>query len=314
MNIGNKRGITLVALVITIVILLILAGISIIGLTKAGVLKNAELAKEEYQKSVKKEENDLNKINEYIKGNRENNTKESELIQEVTFEVIETKGISIKVQINVKETNENDARGYFVYINDEVVAVKDENIIKIEKLNIATEYKIKCGVIDKNGNIKESLENKVQTLEKEVLYDGVDSSIFEPFRVDSASSYEAYGQKNGYYTINALNSNGRAGININNKIDLTNVKKIIVNTDLSNNYGSSFIGTIYLGICNQKNNSIDFIKSINYSTNATKNERKILELDVSDIEGEYYIKTILVHPSNVTNYGFTSNIYSIELN
>lgn len=311
---NNKRGITLVALVITIVILLILAGISIIGLTKAGVLKNAELAKEEYQKSVKKEQNDLNKINEYIKGNRENNAKESELIQEVTFEVIETKGVSIKVQINVKETNENDARGYFVYINDEVVAVKDENIIKIEKLNIATEYKIKCGVIDKNGNIKESLENKVQTLEKEVLYDGVDSSIFEPFRVDSASSYEAYGQKNGYYTINALNSNGRAGININNKIDLTNVKKIIVNTDLSNNYGSSFIGTIYLGICNQKNNSIDFIKSINYSTNATKNERKILELDVSDIEGEYYIKTILVHPSNVTNYGFTSNIYSIELN
>lgn len=311
---NNKRGITLVALVITIVILLILAGISIIGLTKTGVLKNAELAKEEYQKSVKKEENDLNKINEYIKGNRENNAKESELIQEVTFEVIETKGISIKVQINVKETNENDARGYFVYINDEVVAVKDENIIKIEKLNIATEYKIKCGVIDKNGNIKESLENKVQTLEKEVLYDGVDSSIFEPFRVDSASSYEAYGQKNGYYTINALNSNGRAGININNKIDLTNVKKIIVNTDLSNNYGSSFIGTIYLGICNQKNNSIDFIKSINYSTNATKNERKILELDVSDIEGEYYIKTIVVHPSNVTNYGFTSNIYSIELN
>lgn len=311
---NNKRGITLVALVITIVILLILAGISIIGLTKAGVLKNAELAKEEYQKSVKKEENDLNKINEYIKGNRENNTKESELIQEVTFEVIETKGMSIKVQINVQETNENDARGYFVYINDEVVAVKDENIIKIEKLNIATEYKIKCGVIDKNGNIKESSENKVQTLEKEVLYDGVDSSIFEPFRVDSASSYEAYGQKNGYYMINALNSNGRAGININNKIDLTNVKKIIVNTDLSNNYGNSFIGTIYLGICNQKTNSIDFIKSINYSTNATKNERKILEMDVSDIEGEYYIKTILVHPSNVTNYGFYSYIYSIELN
>ena len=311
---NNKRGITLVALVITIVILLILAGISIIGLTKTGVLKNAELAKEEYQKSVKKEENDLNKINEYIKGNRENNAKESELIQEVTFEVIETKGISIKVQINVKETNENDARGYFVYINDEVVAVKDENTIKIEKLNIATEYKIKCGVIDKNGNIKESSENKVQTLEKEVLYDGVDSSIFEPFRVDNASSYRAYGQEKGCYMINALNSNGRAGININNKIDLTNVKKIIVNTDLYNNYGSSFIGTIYLGICNQKNNSIDFVKSINYSTNATKNERKILELDVSDIEGEYYIKTILVHPSNVTNYGFTSYIYSIELN
>ena len=245
---NNKRGITLVALVITIVILLILAGISIIELTKTGVLKNAELAKEEYKKSVKKEQNDLNKINEYIKGNRENNAKESELIQEVTFEVIETKGTSIKVQINVKETNENDARGYFVYINDEVVAVKDENTIKIEKLNIATEYKIKCGVIDKNGNIKESSENKVQTLEKEVLYDGVDSSIFEPFRVDS-SSYSAYGQKNGYYIINALGQDARAGINVKDKVDLTNVKKVIVNTDLYNNYGSSFIGTIYFIFC-----------------------------------------------------------------
>ena len=51
---NNKRGITLVALVITVVILLILAAISIIGLTKTGVLKNAELAKEEYQKSVKR--------------------------------------------------------------------------------------------------------------------------------------------------------------------------------------------------------------------------------------------------------------------
>ena len=38
------------------------------GLTKAGLLKNAELAKEEYQKSVKKEDNDLNKINEYSFG------------------------------------------------------------------------------------------------------------------------------------------------------------------------------------------------------------------------------------------------------
>ena len=312
---NNKRGITLVALVITIVILLILAGISIIGLTKTGVLKNAELAKEEYQKSVKKEENDLNKINEYIKGNRENNAKESELIQEVTFEVIETKGVSIKVQINVKETNENDARGYFVYINDEVVAVKDENIIKIEKLNIATEYKIKCGVIDKDGNIKESLENKVQTLEKEVLYDGVDSSIFEPFRVDN-SIYNAYGQKNGYYSIIGIDKNGRAGINTNKKINLNNVNKISVDTDLYNCYGSSFVGTIYLGICNLKDNSIDFVKSVNYSTNVVNpnTDRKVLELNVKDIEGEYYIKIIAVHPANINDSEFDAKIYSIELN
>ena len=175
---NNKRGITLVALVITIVILLILAGISIIGLTKTGVLKNAELAKEEYQKSVKKEENDLNKINEYIKGNRENNAKESELIQEVTFEVIETKGMSIKVQINVQEANENDARGYFVYITDEVVAVKDENIIKIE-LDQRKFYKFRNPI-----NLCEYIESIVTEKENEKFYLFIDDVQFKQKMVD----------------------------------------------------------------------------------------------------------------------------------
>ncbi len=43
----NNNGITLVALVITIIILLILAGISISALAGSGLLKKAELAKEE---------------------------------------------------------------------------------------------------------------------------------------------------------------------------------------------------------------------------------------------------------------------------
>ena len=43
----NNKGITLVALVITIIILLILAGITINSLTGSGLFKKAELAKEE---------------------------------------------------------------------------------------------------------------------------------------------------------------------------------------------------------------------------------------------------------------------------
>ena len=50
MKILNKKnkGITLVALVITIIILLILAGISIAQLTGNGLFENAKLAKEKY--------------------------------------------------------------------------------------------------------------------------------------------------------------------------------------------------------------------------------------------------------------------------
>lgn len=46
----GQKGITLVALVITIIILLILAGISIASLSNTGLFKNAQKAKEESTK------------------------------------------------------------------------------------------------------------------------------------------------------------------------------------------------------------------------------------------------------------------------
>ena len=72
MNIGNKRGITLVALVITIIILLILAGVSIQVITNTGLLKNAKLAgeKDEEKQTEEKLKMLLNsyKIDEISKG------------------------------------------------------------------------------------------------------------------------------------------------------------------------------------------------------------------------------------------------------
>ena len=52
----NRKGITLVALVITIIILLILATISIQSLTNTGLFKNAQKAKEESEKAQRNEQ------------------------------------------------------------------------------------------------------------------------------------------------------------------------------------------------------------------------------------------------------------------
>ena len=311
----KNKGITLVALVITIIILLILAGISIQAIENTKILKNAKLAKDKYIDDSKKEDNDINKITEYINSNRENNTKESELIEEVTFKIIEIKGMSIKIQINVKSASENNARGYFIYLNGEVVAVKEEKIIEVSNLKLNTEYTIKCGVIDKSGNIKESLEDKVKTLEKEVIYDGIDSSNFELFRVDdsNAKNYPAYGQEKNFFYIYGHNLNGRTGINVKNKIDLTNINKIEINIGSYNNYGSDFYGTVYLGIYTKKDNTLNFSKMVKYSTNTTSLENKILELDVSEVTGEYYIKIISEHPNNVQYYSFYTHLYYIQL-
>ena len=58
----NTKGITLVALVITIVVLLILAGISIQAITNTGLFTKAQQAKEE---TAKKEEEEQTVMNGY---------------------------------------------------------------------------------------------------------------------------------------------------------------------------------------------------------------------------------------------------------
>ena len=68
----NNRGITLVALVITIIILLILATISIQSLTNTGLFKNAQKAKDETQNASENQAKTLNEyedeLNKYISG------------------------------------------------------------------------------------------------------------------------------------------------------------------------------------------------------------------------------------------------------
>ncbi len=63
----EERGITLIALVITVIVLLILAGVSIAMLTgNNGILTQAKLAKEKTELTKEDEENKLEKNNEYI--------------------------------------------------------------------------------------------------------------------------------------------------------------------------------------------------------------------------------------------------------
>ena len=66
-KIETSKGITLIALVITIIVLLILAGVSIAMLTgQNGILTQANKAKEETEKAQQKEEEDLDNLNKLI--------------------------------------------------------------------------------------------------------------------------------------------------------------------------------------------------------------------------------------------------------
>ena len=66
-KIRNERGITLIALVVTIVVLLILAGVSIsLILDNNGIIQNSKDAKREYGQARENEQADLNKASSWI--------------------------------------------------------------------------------------------------------------------------------------------------------------------------------------------------------------------------------------------------------
>ena len=117
----------------------------------------------------------------------------------------------------------------------------------------------------------------------------------EFFRVDTASEWEAFNEFEDSLLICAMNSNGIAGLNTEKEINLDNINYIDLDVGMYNSYGTSFVGTTYLGVSNKKDTSLDFAKVITYdnSSTTTSIERKILTLDVSEMTGNYYIKIIL---------------------
>ena len=70
LKVGNKskeQGITLIALVITIIVLLILAGVTInLTLKDGGIFRKAQIASENYTTAQNKELDDLDRLNNTI--------------------------------------------------------------------------------------------------------------------------------------------------------------------------------------------------------------------------------------------------------
>jgi len=92
-KIKKEYGITLVALVITIIILLILAGVAINALTQTGLFENAKQSKNTTENAQKDENKKLgeysSKINEYISG-----TSRDEASSEVLKKIEETSTVN----------------------------------------------------------------------------------------------------------------------------------------------------------------------------------------------------------------------------
>ena len=118
----RNKGITLVALVITIIILLILAGVSIQAITNTGLFTNAKKAQELSNEKLAEE-----KIKFMLSEWRIKNTTEGTTLEEFLMEKLEEN------QIQDFEYNEED-ENYEVVIDKQIITInKNGEILKIEQ-------------------------------------------------------------------------------------------------------------------------------------------------------------------------------------
>lgn len=128
-----NKGITLIALVITIIILLILAGLAIGALKNFGILEKAKTAKEQYQNAQDYEQTEIakatNEIDSYVNGGR------SSIIPE-GYMKIPTK------TLNIDSNGEYNVTNYAFVKADVKTSYENEiillNNIKDDKYNITT--------------------------------------------------------------------------------------------------------------------------------------------------------------------------------
>lgn len=117
----KQKGITLVALVITIIILLILAGITIAQLTGNGLFENAKLAKEKYANSQEKEDKILSDYESLIGGSYRDNKEYDPKIYDEWTTWLYLAGIENPKQYNKGKIVENENLMKKVLNNDSAV-------------------------------------------------------------------------------------------------------------------------------------------------------------------------------------------------
>ncbi|MCI8352739.1 MAG: hypothetical protein HFJ58_03945 [Clostridia bacterium] len=211
----KQNGITLIALIITIIILLILAGVTInVLIGENGLFNTAQKAGEEYTKSQLKEELEIEIAN--IQSKKIANGEE--ISREDLWELEKIGAI----MISVGKPAEGEYKDYNFTVDENYVVTIGEksNIIKPE--------------IQLNKNTEEIVE-EVTIKVKVTTEDGTIVSITKPDGTTTTETeFEYKVRENKTYRFVAIGSNGAKSVA---SIEITNVKEIVANPIIQSNYG-----------------------------------------------------------------------------
>ena len=325
----KETGITLVALVITIILMLILAGIAISALTGGdGLIGKAQNAAELYQNAAKNEAEAINQLLEQVPS-----ADTSKQIKKVNLEVIVNS--SNEIAMNTTVEREEGYEGELIYeyfIQDKSIGESTEISKTVSDLTPNTTYKIYVMVRDQDGGIKFSNIVKVKTKERIYLYKEGDECIditggWEGVKITDIISMDgtvAYvGQlpsitKNAdhiYSKLTHSSAMAAGALSTANMIDLS--KYSTLRMDLSG-YFSPNLGynVLHIGITPVKTSRQRSFVIKNIYNVVTPLPRKIVEVDISNINESAYIQIVKIKNTAATaasGYYIQTNLYNAWL-
>ncbi len=303
-KIKNKKGITLIALVITMIILLILAGITIVQLTRSGLFVKTEITNQKTRYASAKEivnlklmeiQVDCIEKNEVYNINRI--AKEIELAEDITIEKYYNKETArIKEGISTEITDLEgivvsvDKYSEYKFLIGEECQIK--GVIEREVSNTtAKEDFIDVAEFESNSfNVTDTKENKVY------LYNYGDkcNEVTGGWEIDRQSNTAVDIDNYDYIDLNSYNDNYCAiAISTNNYLNISSYNKLKMKvTVISNGYTGSGGGYIF-GV-NKSKIALNNLYSLDLSTEFSQEvgEEIIIEVDlnnISDKNQNYYV-------------------------
>lgn len=294
-KISKSKGITLIALIITIIVLLIIAGVGISMLSNEnGILNKSKLAKENYNSAQQNEQETLNKIDEIISGTSRSGSanSESNIITSVDFEITTTRMTSVVIQISSTASESNGVFGYHVFAvsktDSTIIAHMTENLsYEINGLSRNTTYTIIVKAYDKNDNYKVSSSKDVTTTNGLYIYNVGDGDENWTVYRDSNTAFDL--TSNNYMDVTSYNGNYCAlNVYYKNPIDITGFSSVNCIID-ANVYDATY--GVSLSMNSTALQNLSTFNPYQYGSVLKTNQNDyLLKLDISNVaDASYFI-------------------------
>ena len=313
----NEKGITLVALVITVIMMLILAGVAISAVTdNGGLFDKVTTATDEYEKSMRDEAElynaILNDIDEYFEHKVKDNT-----YAKITTSYVGTSACTVNINTNMSTENTKE---FVIYVDGEENSRTTDLQYTIENLSPETTYNISVVAYDINNNAYETNTKTITTRERVYLYNSGDECTtltggwigvgVTDVKSNQGASYAAVAptvtkNENNIFCgfNNAAMSTG--SLSTTNKINLSGYKKVVADTSATCGRSCQY------SMLATANNTEYYSYSAFLAISKANQPRGTFSADISNINKEVYI--VFNYMQATTYSSMQSYLYNVWL-